>query len=251
MQLRLKLKIPPDVARKIGYYVYLLISPRNRQPFYVGKGRGSRATIHLAAKGQSPVATTIRRIRRAGLEPQVDILAHGLPNAESSFRIEAAVIDALGLDRLVNQSRGWQSLQLGRMPLRQLLTFYRPKPVIVRDPAILVRINKLYRHGMSKHALYEATRGVWRLNPNRAAHAKYALATFERIVCEIYEIVGKWVAAGTGRYSTRSKSEVKRPGRWEFKGRLAPMSIRKRYLDRSVRRYLPLGLQAPVVYVNC
>ncbi len=220
MQLRLKLKIPPDVARKIGYYVYLLISPRNRQPFYVGKGRGSRATIHLAAKGQSPVATTIRRIRRAGLEPQVDILAHGLPNAESSFRIEAAVIDALGLDRLVNQSRGWQSLQLGRMPLRQLL-------------------------------MYEATRGVWRLNPNRAAHAKYALATFEGIVCEIYEIVGKWVAAGTGRYSTRSKSEVKRPGRWEFKGRLAPMSIRKRYLDRSVRRYLPLGLQAPVVYVNC
>jgi hypothetical protein len=251
MRLSVKSRIPPTVATKIGYYVYLLIDPRNRRTFYVGKGRGARAAIHLEAKGKSPVAQTIRGIRRAGRQPQIDILAHGLLDAETAFRVEAAVIDSLGLDQLVNRVRGWHASQLGRMSLRRLLAYYHPNEANVRDKVILVRINRLYRHDMSKRALYEATRGVWKLNPDRAGNAKYALATFQGIVYEVYEIVGKWVPAGTARYLTRSKSEVVCPGRWEFKGRLAPMAIRKRYLDRSVRKHLPPGLQAPVVYVNC
>jgi len=33
-------------------------------------------------------------------------------------------------------------------------------PVRVVHPAILIRINKLYSHGMSEAALYNVTRGV-------------------------------------------------------------------------------------------
>ena len=36
----LSVRIPSDVARKIGHYVYLYVDPRTRRPFYVGKGRG-------------------------------------------------------------------------------------------------------------------------------------------------------------------------------------------------------------------
>jgi hypothetical protein len=112
------LRIPPAVASKIGYYVYVYVDPRNRRPFYVGKGKGSRALAHLIARGNSRKAAVLRELRRAGLKPQIDILAHGLRDEESALRIESAVIDLLDLAKLTNQVRGWQSVQLGRMPLR-------------------------------------------------------------------------------------------------------------------------------------
>lgn len=155
------MNIPSDVARKLGNYVYLYVDPRSRKPFDVGKGKGTRALAHLNASGPSHKATALRNLREAGLNPQIDILAHGLPDEESALRVEAAVIDALGLARLTNEVRGWRSVLLGRMALRQLLGYYRPKPAVVQHPAILIRINQRYSHGMSGDALYEATRGVW------------------------------------------------------------------------------------------
>jgi hypothetical protein len=32
----------PDVSRKLGWYVYRLIDPRNGETFYVGKGQGNK-----------------------------------------------------------------------------------------------------------------------------------------------------------------------------------------------------------------
>lgn len=243
------LRIPPPVASKIGYYVYAYVDPRNRRPFYVGKGKGSRVLVHLAARGDSRKAAILRELCRAGLKPRIDILAHGLRDEESALRIESAAIDLLGLAKLTNQVRGWHSVQLGRMPLRQLVAYYRPAPVRVVDPAILIRINKLYSHGMSEAALYDATRGVWKVSRERAEKAKYALAVFEGVVREIYQI-SAWHRAGSTKYRTRSLTDVRVPGRSEFVGRLAPAGVRRRYLDHSVARYLPRGLQSPIVYVN-
>jgi uncharacterized protein len=246
----LTVRIPSDVARKIGHYVYLYVDPRTRRPFYVGKGKGSRALVHLGATKQSRKLTLLRHLRRAHRSPQIDVLAHGLPDEETAFRIEAAVIDALGASRLTNEVRGWGSVEFGRMPLRRLIAYYRAKPARVRHPVLLVRINRLYDPDMRDDALYEATRGVWRLNPARAAGAKYALATFQGIVLEVYQIE-RWHPAGSTKYRTRPRKDVRRVGRWEFVGRLAPDAIRRRYVDHSVRHYLRRGLQSPVVYVGC
>jgi hypothetical protein len=38
---------PADVARKLNWYVYRLIDPRNGETFYVGKGRGNRVFSHI------------------------------------------------------------------------------------------------------------------------------------------------------------------------------------------------------------
>jgi hypothetical protein len=65
--------------------------------------------------------------------------------AEAALRVEAAAIDVLGLPALTNKVRGWRSTDLGRTPLGELVALYRKSPVKVRDPAILIRINKLYR----------------------------------------------------------------------------------------------------------
>jgi hypothetical protein len=39
--------IPSEVARSLGYYLYLHIDPRSDKPFYVGKGKGKRILAHL------------------------------------------------------------------------------------------------------------------------------------------------------------------------------------------------------------
>ena len=120
--------------------------------------------------------------------------------------------------------------------------------VTISEPALLFRISKLYRPGMSAQELYDATRGTWKLGTRRN-RAKFAFAVFDRIICEVYEIE-EWLPAGTSPYPTRSRTEVSIPGRWEFIGRLAPEDMRQRYVGGSVERYFERGVQSPVLYVN-
>lgn len=91
---------------------------------------------------------TLAELKAAGLEPRLEILAHALPSWEAALRLEAAVIDLLGLDDLTNLVSGWQSIQYGRMPVNDLVAYDDAKPVSVIGPAVLIRINRRYRHGM-------------------------------------------------------------------------------------------------------
>jgi len=191
----------------------------------------------------------INAIHREGLEPDIDILAHALPDEESAFRIEAAVIDAFGLKAVTNRVRGWRSIETGRMPLKQAIAYYAAKPIRVTDPALLVRVNQLYRHDITSTELYEITRGVWRLGTRREG-AQFALAVFEGVVREVYTIQS-WHPAGSTPYSTRDLADVRAPGRWEFIGQVAPGPVRDRYFNRSVARYFVRGQQSPVVYTKC
>ena len=40
-------KFPPGVEKRLNWYVYRLIDPRNGETFYVGKGRGNRIFAHV------------------------------------------------------------------------------------------------------------------------------------------------------------------------------------------------------------
>jgi hypothetical protein len=120
--------IPRDVGSRFGYYVYAYVNPLDGRIFYVGKGKRRRVLSHVRDQAETRKVATIRRIRAAREEPQLDILAHGLANAEAALQVEAAVIDALGLSSLTNQVRGWGSWRYGRAPLRQLIALYRRRP---------------------------------------------------------------------------------------------------------------------------
>ena len=241
------IEIPPDVADHLGYYVYLYVDPRTDKPFYVGKGVGRRVLAHLGDEADSAKARRLSELADQGLEPRLEILTHGLRDEETAFRIEAAAIDLLGLPELTNEVRGSRSVQFGRKTLRELSAYYAAEPVEVTHPALLIRVNRQYRHAMSADELYEATRGVWKLGPRRE-EARYAMAVFRGVVKEVYEIQ-TWHAAGTTRYATRSDVEV--PGRWEFLGAVAPQEVRSAYLDRNVRSQFKPGAQSPVTYVHC
>ena len=71
--------LPPEVARHLGFYVYLYIDPRDEKIFYVGKGKGRRLLAHLSARGEARKARTLKALRKARLKPRLEVLAHGLP----------------------------------------------------------------------------------------------------------------------------------------------------------------------------
>lgn len=243
--------IPRDVARHLGYYVYLYVDPRTNKPFYIGKGKGERVLAHLSDSGESIKVATIKELHSLGLEPHLEVLAHGLKDEETALRIEAAVIDLFGIGNLTNAVRGWKSIQYGRMSLKQLIGYYAAKPINIDDPLLLIRINKKYRHNITPPELYEITRGVWKVGPRRE-RADYACSVFQGVIKEIYKI-NSWHKAGTTEYETRAHTpeDVDIPGRWEFIGEIARPGIHEKYIDRDVSAYFKKGAMSPIMYVNC
>jgi hypothetical protein len=62
-------RIPPAVASKLGYYVYLYVNPLDKTVFYVGKGQSGRALAHLRTHEEKAITKIIEKIRAAGEEP--------------------------------------------------------------------------------------------------------------------------------------------------------------------------------------
>lgn len=240
--------LPPEVAKQLGHYVYLLVDPRSGQIFYVGKGVGDRFAHHLTDTMESRKTKIIGELKAEGLEPTIDVLAHQLPDEKTALLIEAAAIDVLGLANLANEVRGWNSVQFGRMNLSQLRSLYEAPAANIIDDVVLLRISQLYQHDMTAPQLYEATRGVWIVS-SRRNKARFACAVFESIVREVYAIE-RWQPANTTPYATRPLADVAIPSRWEFVGSIAPPEIRARYINHSVRQYLT-GTQGAVRYINC
>lgn len=122
-------------------------------------------------------------------------------------------------------------------------------PIVIKVPAVLFRITKMYREGMTPNEIYEAVRGTWKVDERRNK-ARYAIAVYKGDVKGIFEI-RKWHPAGTTSYDTRVGSELKSDGRWEFTGTYADQRMWFEYMGRSVASYFPHGAMNPVSYVNC
>jgi uncharacterized protein len=243
----LQRRIPASVARKLGFYVYAYVDPRDGRMFYVGKGKGQRVLAHLKDPSRSDKVRTIQQIIAAGHQPQIHILAHDLKDERTAFRVEGAVIDALGLPSLTNLMRGWNAIEFGRTPLRELIAHYRHTPVTIREPAVLIRINRHYSPTMTPTELYDATRASWKLGELREK-VKFALPVFEGVVREVYEIT-QWFRSGS-TFNNRFPRGDKRRDRWEFVGRVADDRIRNRYIDGFVGGQFKRGAQNPIAYVN-
>lgn len=202
-------RLPPEIRERLKYYVYLLTDPRTGDAFYVGKGTGDRLLSHgIAAEFLSPGRNEgaklrrIREIREAGLEPRVEVVRHGLTEAEA-FHVEGALIDVLpGLTNLV---RGNDSLTNGRIPLLELITLFAAAPLETSTRALLIRLGWWHAGGvpgiperrgggfypgMPRVDLYNATRGMWKVSPSRVRWLKidYAVAVHRGVTRAVYRI---------------------------------------------------------------
>jgi len=78
-----KYNLSQSTIEKLGYYVYILIDPRNNKIFYVGKGKGNRINQHLLGTLNDKTHETekikkIREIQNSGLEVKHIVLRHEL-----------------------------------------------------------------------------------------------------------------------------------------------------------------------------
>jgi len=190
------------------------------------------------------MARRIRSIERASETPRIDILAHGLDEA-TAFKLEAAAISLLGRDRLTNLVSGLGSATVGRMSVEQINARYAPEQAEFQEPAMLIRVNRLFRYDMSPIELYDATRGIWRLSPEKA-RGRLAMAVFDRVIQEVYEVEA-WLPAGS-TFSTRGRLRTR--GRYELVGRVAKEALRSRYRLKSVSDQLSPGNRYPIRYVG-
>lgn len=116
----------------------------------------------------------------------------------------------------------------------------------VDDAVVAININQTYRHTLSEDELYDATRGIWRLNPDRAARANYVFAVYRGEIIEVY-VPERWLPAKTTPYHHRSTAGWKLEGRFEFVGRKASEAVRQKYVGKQ----MPVaGTQNPIRYLN-
>ncbi len=241
---------PQKVREQLKHYVYLYTDPRTDRPFYIGQGRGNRIFSHLKDNRETDKTKVLNELRRLGISPKLEVLKYGLTKKEALL-VESAAINLLKLTNLTNIVHGHEAHFNGRTTVGDLIHILSSEKAKIKEPVILITINKAYRFGMSPQELYDATRSAWIVNPER--NPMYAMAVFHGIIREVYMISG-WVPGGsTMRFSDKNGSHEDIPNRWEFVGKVAEPSVCKRYVGKSVNHY-PIfrkGAQNPIKYLNC
>ena len=83
------------------YYVYLLIDPRNNQPFYAGKGKGKRASYHISQNKKGLWTenrfkdNVIRQILSEGKTPIIKYVSY-FESEDDAYNFEASIIEKYG-----------------------------------------------------------------------------------------------------------------------------------------------------------
>lgn len=240
-------EFPDPAIEQLNHYVYRLIDPRNGETFYVGKGQRNRVFDHARAIPDEdendddlvsdPKYQRIRDIRGAGLEVIHVIHRHGMTQ-RTAFEVEAALIDAY--PGLVNLQAGHGTNDRGSRHADEIIKAHTLEPFELDQPLILINIAVLW----NVLDTYDATRGVWRLNPNHAKRYRLVLGHARGIVRGAYR-PGKWLPATTDNFPLLDHDM---DGRWGFTGTEAEPSVWNRYVGKRVPDQYRRS-RAPIRYV--
>ncbi len=188
----------------------------------------------------------VKEILDLQLVPRVEILKYGLDNESEAYLVESAAIDLVDVTKLTSQVRGHGSGQNGRTVLIDLIAELNAEAIKIRHPIILININQLYHSNLPAIELYDATRGVWIIDPQR----EKSEVRYQSVVREVYEIAD-WFPQGTTCYASRDIQRDAESNRYEFVGRIAPDAVRKQYRTKNVKEYHKQSAQNPIKYVDC
>ncbi|MCY4046584.1 MAG: hypothetical protein OXF42_00515 [Candidatus Dadabacteria bacterium] len=243
-------EIPPEVAEKLGHYVYLYVDPRNGKVMYVGKGVGNRAIEHLSDRRESKKVRWIQELRAKGFEPRIEILARRLATEDEAQLVERCVIDAIGLENLTNIVRGHDT-EHGRELLGEIVIQERNELVDIQHYVLLFNIKNTFKPGMCQKQIYEMTRGFWLIKEEHREKAQYAFGVFNGTVRGVFS-VDEWHRAVDATIEEFPNHNIGShridPRRWFFtSNRKTPDEISDKYLYKSVSEHL--GGRNPVIPV--
>lgn len=233
-------KFTPHQSNALQNYVYALVDPATKAPFYIGRGIGNRAFSHLSADGETAKATRINEIRAAGREPVVEILRFGLA-LESAKLVEATLIDTLR-PTLVNQVRG-ADVQHGMISAADFQRKFGGRSVKVssiKEPTMLIFVNKTWNADNSEVEIYDSIRQFWSgvSKATRTPRPIVGASTEEEVMRLPYPValgvvgsvvmraysVAAWFTAGT-TFSTRldaTNPDLDGGNKFEFVGQIIP-----------------------------
>lgn len=180
-----------------GFYVYALIDPRDEKVFYIGKGTGNRVFSHEYESGKSRNSEKqkllkIQEIENSGFSVKRLIVNWGLTENEA-FVAEASLINLLkyiGDVQLTNDVSGHHVHE--SLTVEEFEQLYGAVPLNKEDikhSILVIKINKLYRRGMSESEIYDAVRGFWAasLKSIEARKVEYVFGVYNGLIVGVYK----------------------------------------------------------------
>ena len=236
----------------LGYYVYMLIDPRDNKPFYVGKGKENRVFQHVEDAKNNPNISTdkydvIRAIIGAGHDVQHVIICHGLKEEQEAFRIECVLIDSLNYlgGNLSNAVLGHGSASTGIMTTSEIIGLYSAISLnSIADDCVIININGQYNRCMGPQGIYDATKECWRMGANLVNNTKYVLSEYRGLIVEVFE-VDEWYQKD--RPYTSGKKVGQYYKGWGFNGKVADDAVRNLYINKSIAHIKKRGQVNPIL----
>lgn len=194
----------PEVAEKLGWYVYRLVGIESGKTLYVGKGHAHRVHQH--------------RVRTDLSEPYVErVVWSGLPDEKTAYNYEAGLIAVFGLESLHNKVSGHGHADIDRTVDELNDALAAPEFSLADLPAdeeiLFVKVRKgKYKPYDDENETYENDSyyellqkgdgavidricGDWRVSvPNAKRIRKIAVLTPSGVVGRVYS-VGSWADA--------------------------------------------------------
>jgi len=220
----------------IEYYVYGLRYPGAKKYFYIGKGKGNRVFSHVKQKIKrginDPKYDIINSINDKN-GPEIVIIRHKLTEVEA-LKIEASLIDVLGVKQIANKVQGHNTDKYGIMSPYDIAALYKGKKFIRKDPCICFKINKAWHKNMTEKKLYDAIRGTWRVSSKSIKKVKYGIGVSNGVIRGIYRI-NRW-------------RHIESRNRWRFQG-IKDEKMQK-YIGYSLIDHPNHKVSGPLFYIN-
>ena len=233
-------KLSQSTIEKLWYYVYLLIDPRDKQVFYIWKGKWNRIYQHTQwiskTNTENDKNSKIIEIRENWFEVQHNILRHWLTEKEA-LEVESSLIDYVWIQNLTNIVHGHHKDQRGLTTLEQLKINYEAEDLVPQESLLLININTLYTHKMNRDELYEATRKSWIINIERANTYTIVCSVYRWIIREVFDVDHRQICK---EYPTRN----------EFIWCVSNEKTRSIYIHKSVKSYRKKWSQNPIKYID-